>query len=104
MRMIHPGSSYHYVLTQYYKKILKHSWYISEGQHCPFDVILVAFHLTLERAFLILFDASERKLDSARKRNERTVVERRAKLKKKAVRNSRNYISIYFVQYNIALT
>ena len=58
---------------------------MSEGQHCPFDVILVAFHLTLERAFLILFDASERKLDSARKRNERTVVERRAKLKKKAV-------------------
>ena len=82
MRMIHPGSSYHRALD---KKILKDSWYISEGQHCPFDVILVAFHLTLERAFLILFDASERKLDSARKRNERTVVERRAKLKKKAV-------------------
>ena len=58
---------------------------MSEGQHCLFDVILVAFHLTLERAFLILFDASERKLDPARKRNERTVVERRAKLKKKAV-------------------
>ena len=87
MRMIHPGSSYyHYVLTQYYKKILKHSWYISEGQHCPFDVILVAFHLALERAFLILFDASERKLDSARKRNERTNGRRtKGKTKKKAV-------------------
>ena len=70
------------------KKILKHSWYISEGQHCPFDVILVVCHLTLERAFLILFDASERKLDSARKLNERTVVERRAKLKKGSLKFS----------------
>ena len=85
MRMIHPGSSYHRALD---KKILKDSWYISEGQHCPFDVILVAFHLTLERgAFLILFDASERKLEipSANETKERSSNERRAKLKKKAV-------------------
>ena len=58
---------------------------MSEGQHCPFNVILVAFHLTREKAFLILFDAFEGKLDSPRKRNEGTVVERRAKLEKKAV-------------------
>ena len=51
----------------------------------PFQRNFSGISFNTGKAFLILFDAFEGKLDSARKRNERTVVERRAKLKKKAV-------------------
>ena len=88
------------VLQKDSKTFMVYIWRAALPFRCNFSGISFNTGKSLSDTFWCLWKKARFRAQTKRKNGRRT----KGKTKKKGSWNSRNYISIYFVQYNIALT